>query len=64
MSFLLIYTTAPGVEPPNIQFDDFYSSHSINVTWDAIPQEEENGYMVGYKIPDINWYDRVDKIYQ
>ena len=30
--------------------DHRYSTDRVNVSWGAIPKEQENGYLVGYKI--------------
>ena len=45
-----LYYPAPGVPPPNVTLYDRYEVDAIRITWDAIPLEDENGYMKGYKI--------------
>ncbi|XP_066928617.1 uncharacterized protein [Clytia hemisphaerica] len=40
----------PGAPPPNVTCQDMYSTSAINITWDAIPEDQENGYLVGYTI--------------
>ena len=42
--------SAPGAPPPNVTCQDLYSTSALNITWDAIPQDQENGYLVGYII--------------
>ncbi|XP_057313806.1 uncharacterized protein LOC130655123 isoform X2 [Hydractinia symbiolongicarpus] len=41
---------APGVPPPDVSWEDRFSSYRIKITWNPIPAEEENGYVVGYKM--------------
>lgn len=52
-SLYFIDFSAPGVPPPNLQIYDRYSTDSVNVSWNAIPKEQENGYLVGYKVSKL-----------
>ncbi|XP_057314721.1 uncharacterized protein LOC130655923 isoform X2 [Hydractinia symbiolongicarpus] len=52
ISFVTLKTAfdAPGVAPPKVAWEDRFSSYQIKISWNPIPAEEENGYVVGYKI--------------
>ena len=49
-SSIILFILAPGVPPPNVTVSDLNSTAYVKYSWDAIPLEDENGYMEGYKI--------------
>ena len=41
---------APEIAPPNTTVHDHYSTAEMLITWDAIPKDLENGYLLGYRL--------------
>ena len=44
------YILAPEIAPPNTTVYDHYSTTEMLITWDAIPTDLENGYLLGYRL--------------
>ena len=50
VALLVFLFLVPAIPPPNVRLQHYLSTTTLHLRWDAIPTDQANGVLLGYKI--------------